>query len=389
VENVADYKEIIDVIKASGGDAFKRCFQCGLCDVVCPWNRVRDFSMRKIVRQAAFGLTDIESEDIWLCTTCGRCPQQCPRDVQQIESGIALRRIATEYGVFPKSVTPVRTIRGSLVGEGNPLSEERAKRGGWAEGLSVKTFTEGMDILYFPGCYPSYDPRLKNVARATANILNRAGVDFGILGAKENCCGESIRKTGDEEVFKSLAKENIKTFIDNGVKKILVSSPHCYHTFKNEYPEFMVNFDVVHITQYLFELIDKGKLELKKEYGKKITYHDPCYLGRHNGIYDEPREVLKRVPGLELNEMSESREDSLCCGGGGGRIWMETPKGERFSDLRLEQAIEVGAEVLVTACPYCITNFEDSRLTLEDSEATEIKDIPEIKDITEIIQEVI
>ena len=383
MENVADYKEIIDVIKASGGDAFKRCFQCGLCDVVCPWNRVRDFSMRKIVRQAAFGLTDIESEDIWLCTTCGRCPQQCPRDVQQIESGIALRRIATEYGVFPKSVTPVRTIRGSLVGEGNPLSEERAKRGGWAEGLSVKTFTEGMDILYFPGCYPSYDPRLKNVARATANILNRAGVDFGILGAKENCCGESIRKTGDEEVFKSLAKENIKTFIDNGVKKILVSSPHCYHTFKNEYPEFMVNFDVVHITQYLFELIDKGKLELKKEYGKKITYHDPCYLGRHNGIYDEPREVLKRVPGLELNEISESREDSLCCGGGGGRIWMETPKGERFSDLRLEQAIEVGAEVLVTACPYCITNFEDSRLTLEDSEATEIKDI------TEIIQEVI
>ena len=389
METVADYKEIIDAIKASGGDAFKRCFQCGLCDVVCPWNRVRTFSMRKLVREAAFGLTDIEGEEMWLCTTCGKCPQQCPRDVQQIESGIALRRIATEYGVFPTSVKPIRTISGNLVGEGNPFGEERAKRANWAEGLSVKTFTEGMDILYFPGCYPSYDARLKKVARATANILNRAGVDFGILGAKENCCGESIRKTGDEDVFKLLAKENIKMFIDNGVKKILVSSPHCYHTFKNEYPEFMVNFDVVHITQYLFELIDKGKLELKKEYGKKITYHDPCYLGRHNGIYDEPREVLKRVPGLELNEMSESREDSLCCGGGGGRIWMETPKGERFSDLRLEQAIEVGAEVLVTACPYCITNFEDSRLTLEDSEATEIKDIPEIKDITEIIQEVI
>ena len=389
METVAEYKEIIDAIKASGGDAFKRCFQCGLCDVVCPWNRVRTFSMRKLVREAAFGLTDIEGEEMWLCTTCGKCPQQCPRDVQQIESGIALRRIATEYGVFPTSVKPIRTISGNLVGEGNPFGEERAKRANWAEGLSVKTFTEGMDILYFPGCYPSYDARLKKVARATANILNRAGVDFGILGAKENCCGESIRKTGDEDVFKLLAKENIKTFIDNGVKKILVSSPHCYHTFKNEYPEFMVNFDVVHITQYLFELIDKGKLELKKEYGKKITYHDPCYLGRHNGIYDEPREVLKRVPGLELNEMSESREDSLCCGGGGGRIWMETPKGERFSDLRLEQAIEVGAEVLVTACPYCITNFEDSRLTLEDSVAIEIKDIPEIKDITEIIQEVI
>jgi Fe-S oxidoreductase len=383
VENVADYKEIVDVIKTSGGDAFKRCFQCGLCDVVCPWNRVRTFSMRKIVRQAAFGLTDIESEDIWLCTTCGRCPQQCPRDVKQIESGVALRRIATEYGVFPKSVTPVRTIRGSLVGEGNTLSEERAKRGDWAKGHSVKPFAEGMEILYFPGCYPSYDPRLKKVAVATANILNLAGVDFGILGPKENCCGESIRKTGDEEVFKRLARENIKTFIDNGVKKILVSSPHCFHTFKNEYPEFMVDFEVVHITQYLFDLIHEGRLEIKKEYGKKVTYHDPCYLGRHNGIYDEPREVLKKVPGLEMNEMPDCREDSLCCGGGGGRVWMETQKGERFSDLRIEQAMDVGAEVLVTACPYCITMLEDSRLTMD------VTDSIEVKDITEIIGEVI
>jgi len=389
VETVADFKEIIDVIKANGGEAFKLCYQCGLCDTVCPWNRVTTFSMRKIIRQATFGLTEIESEDIWRCTTCGRCPQQCPRGVKIIESGVSLRRIATEYGVFPASVKPIRAVSANLIGEGNPFGEERKNRADWAQGLSVKTFTEGMEILYFPGCYPSYDPRLKKVARATANILNVAGVDFGILGAKENCCGESIRKTGDEELFKRLARENIKTFIDNGVKKILVSSPHCYHTFKNEYPEFMANFEVVHITQYLFELIDAGRLELKKEYGKNVTYHDPCYLGRHNGIYDEPREVLKKIPGLDLDEMPDSRENSLCCGGGGGRIWMETPKGERFSDLRVEQAVGVGAEVLVTACPYCITNFEDSRLTLEDSEATEIKDIPEIKDITEIIQEVI
>ena len=387
MENIADYKEIIDVIKASGGDPFKRCFQCGLCDVVCPWNRVRDFSMRKIVRQATFGMTDIESEDIWLCTTCGRCPQQCPRDVQQIDSGIALRRIATEYGVFPKSVTAVRTIRGSLVGEGNTLSEERSKRGDWAKGLSVKTFTEEMDVLYFPGCYPSYDPRLKKVAVATANILNSAGVDFGILGPEENCCGESIRKTGDEEVFRRLAKENIKTFIDHGVKKILVSSPHCYHTFKNEYPEFMVHFEIIHMSQYLFSLIDQGKLELKNAYEKKVTYHDPCYLGRHNGIYDEPREILKRVPGLELKEMPDCRVDSLCCGGGGGRVWMETQKGERFSDLRLEQAAGIGAEVLATACPYCITMFEDSRVTMEDRE--DMEHVPEIKDITEIVQEAI
>jgi len=383
VENVADFKEIVDAIKANGGEAFKLCFECGLCDVVCPWNRVGIFSMRKIVREAAFGLTDIESEDIWRCTTCGRCPQQCPRDVKQIESGVALRRIATEYGVFHTSARPIRTVRGSLMGEGNPMNEARKNRANWAEGLSVKAFAEGMEILYFPGCYLSYDPRLKKVARATATILNRAGVDFGILGAKENCCGESIRKTGDEEAFKRLARENIKTFIDHGVKKILVSSPHCYHTFKNEYPEFRVNFEVIHISQYLIELINAGRLEFTKEYGKKVTYHDPCYLGRHNGIYDEPREVLKKIPGLELIEMPESRIDSLCCGGGGGRIWMETQKGERFSDLRLEQAIGVGAEVLVTSCPYCIANFEDSRLTID------VADTLETKDIAEIIQEVI
>ena len=383
MENVADYKEIVDVIKANGGEAFKRCYQCGLCDVVCPWNRVRTFSMRKIVRAATFGMTDIESDDIWRCTTCGICPQKCPRDVKQIESGVSLRRIATEYGVFPASASPVPTISASLTGEGNPLSEKRENRAKWAEGQSVKSFTEEMELLYFPGCYLSYDPRLKKVAVATARILNQAGLDYGILGTRENCCGESIRKTGDEELFKRLAKENIKTFIDNGVKRILVSSPHCYHTFKNEYPEFMVNFEVVHITQYILELIEEGRLEVTKEYGKKVTYHDPCYLGRHNGIYDEPREALMKVPGLELTEMAESRADSLCCGGGGGRIWMETLKGERFSDFRIEQAVNVGAEVLVTACPYCITHFEESRLTLENGQSLEIMDI------TEIIAEVI
>lgn len=378
METVTPYQEIIEAIKAKGGEAFKLCYQCGLCDAVCPWNRVRSFSMRKIVREATFGLTEIESEDLWRCTTCGQCPQQCPRDVRQIESGMALRRIATEYGVFPAPVRSLRAVSASLVAEGNPLNEERKKRGEWAEGLSIKAFTEGTDILYFPGCYLSYDPRLKKVARATAEILNRAEVDFGILGPKENCCGESIRKTGDEELFKRLARENIKTFIDHGVKKILVSSPHCYHTFKNEYNEFRVNFEVVHIAQYVFQLLNEGRLGLNKTFARKVTYHDPCYLGRHNGLFDQPREVLKKIPGLELVEMADSRRNSLCCGGGGGRIWMETPKGERFSDLRLKQAVETGAEVLITSCPYCIANFEDSRLTLEAEEKIEVKDLTEI-----------
>jgi Fe-S oxidoreductase len=383
VQTVAPLKEITDVIKQNGGASFDFCYQCGICDVVCPWNRVRSFSMRKIVRQAAFGLTEIEGEDIWRCSTCGTCPTRCPRGVDQIALGVSLRRIATEYGVFPDSVTPVVTVAASLRAEGNPFDLQRAKRADWAEGLSVKPYAEGMEILYFPGCYLSYDPRLKKVAAATARILNKAGVDFGILGASESCCGESIRKTGNEETFRYLARENIKAFIDKGVKRILVSSPHCYHSFKNEYPEFNVHFEIVHISEFLRELIAAGRLVLSGEYEKKITYHDPCYLGRHNGIYDAPRDVLKRVPGIKLTEMAEARENSFCCGGGGGRIWMETPRGERFSDLRLKQAVDVGAEVLVTACPYCITNFTDSSLGLEPGRTMEIKDI------TEVIAEVI
>lgn len=387
MESLAEYKEIVEVIKESGGDVFRLCYQCGRCDTLCPWNRVINFfSPRRIVRQATFGMTEIETEDIWRCTTCGRCPQRCPRGVKIIDLMKSLRRIANEYGVFPEHVKPVKTANASLVAEGNPLSEERKKRADWAKGLPVKEFTEDVEFLYFPGCYLCYDPRMKKVAKATVTILNKAGVDFGILGEKENCCGESIRKTGDEELFKQLAKENIKAFIDSGVKKILVSSPHCYHTFKNEYPEFMVNFEIYHMCQYLFELINEGKLEFTKEYNKKVTYHDPCYLGRHNGIYDEPREILKKIPGIELVEMPDTREDSLCCGGGGGRVWMETPKGERFSELRIDQALSVGAEVLVTCCPYCITMLEDSKKTLED-ERGELS--LEIKDITEIIQEVI
>lgn len=383
METVAPFREVIDEIKEAGGEAFRFCFQCGLCDTVCPWNRVRQFSIRRIIREATFGLTEIEGEDIWRCTTCGRCPQQCPRGVKQIEVGVSLRRVATEYEVFPASVRSARTARASIISEGNPLQGERKKRADWCKGLPVKKYTEGMEVLFFVGCYFSYDPRMKKAAVATAEILNKAGVEFGILGAQENCCGESIRKTGSEEVFKRLARENIKTFIDNGVKKVLVASPHCYHTFKNEYPEFMVNFEVIHISRYLFSLISEGRIEITGRIDKRVTYHDPCYLGRHNDIYDEPRAILKKIPGVELVEMADCFSDSLCCGGGGGRIWMDTPKNERFSDLRLIQANDVGAQVLATACPYCITNFEESRLNLE------YDNVLEIMDITEIVRQVI
>jgi len=379
---LAPFKDVIEGLKEAGGEAFKFCYQCGKCETVCPWNRVRKYFVRRMIHQAQLGVVPFESEDLWLCATCRNCVGRCPRGVEIIDVVRAMRRLLVPDGVVPASIPNLRGVMTSIASVGNPFRQEK-DRADWAEGLSVKAFTEGTETLYFPCCYPSYDPRLKKVAQATANILNRAGVDFGILGSKENCCGESVRKVGNEELFKRLARENIKTFIENGVKKIVASSPHCYHTFKNEYPEFKVNFEVLHVSQYLSRLIQDGRLKPTKEYGKKVTYHDPCYLGRHNGIYEEPREILKRIPGLELVEMANSREDSLCCGMGGGRIWMETAKGERFSTLRLEQAIGIGAEVLVTSCPYCITQFEDSRLTLKESE------VIQIKDITEILQEVI
>ena len=377
------FKMVIDGINESGGEAFKFCYQCGKCETVCPWNNVRYFPVRKYINQAKYGVVPFESEDVWLCATCGRCPQYCPRGVEIIEVMRSVRRLLVPDGVVPASLPSLRSTMTNIASVGNPWGQDPNERMNWAKDLEVKEFDETTEILYFPCCYPSYDPRLKKVSQATANILNKAGVNFGVLGSKEMCCGESVRKTGNEALFKRLAKENIKTWIDSGVKKILVSSPHCFHTFKNEYPEFSVNFEVIHISQFLFELINEGRLTIKKEYARKVTYHDPCYLGRHNGVYDEPRGVLQKIPGLELIEITDNHKDSLCCGMGGGRVWMETEKNERFANIRIEQAIATGAQVLSTACPYCVFALEDSKLV------TNHADDIEIKDITEILQEVI
>jgi Fe-S oxidoreductase len=377
------FKVVVDGIKESGGDAFNFCYQCGKCETVCPWNRVRQYFVRKINNQAQLGVVPFESEDVWMCATCGNCVQKCPRGVNTIEIIRAIRRLLVPDGVVPASIPSLRSTMTSIASVGNPWGQDPKDRANWGKDLGVKEFTEDTEILYFPCCYPSYDPRLKKVSQATAEILTKAEVNFGILGSKEMCCGESVRKAGNETLFKRLARENIKTWVEAGVKKILVSSPHCYHTFKNEYPEFKMNFEVVHISQYLFQLMNEGRLKPTKEYAKKVTYHDPCYLGRHNGVYDEPRGVLKKIPGLELVEMPECREDSLCCGMGGGRVWMETEKSERFSNIRVEQAVATGAQVLATSCPYCITALEDSRLVMNCGDALEVKDI------TEILQEVL
>jgi len=377
MEVLSPYKEAVEVIVEAGGEPLRLCYQCGTCTAVCPWNLVRSFIVRRIMHEAQLGATDFGSEDVWTCATCRACVQKCPRGVEIIDVMRAVRRavVGLGIGVVPDAL---RISAKNIAGVGNPLGEEPEKRADWAKDLGVKKFIPGTEILYFPCCIPAYDPDVKVVSRATATILSKLGVDFGILGTEEKCCGEAIRKAGYEDTFSALAQSNITAFNNNGVKTVVVSSPHCYHTFKSEYPEFGGEFQVLHITQYLASLIDQGKLKFSKKINKRVIYSDPCYLGRHNGIYDEPRKVLQSIPGLELIEFPDSREEALCCGGGGGRIWMDTPKGERFSDIRVEQAVEKGADIIAVACPYCFLNYRDSVLSMGKSESIQVKDITEL-----------
>jgi len=382
MQAVAPAREVIDIVKEEGGDILKLCYQCGLCTGTCPWNMVRSFMVRRLIHQAQLGLTDFEDEDVWTCVACRLCVDRCPRGVEIPDIMRALRRVIVEVGAG-KVPDSLRIAIKNISGVGNPLGEPQEKRTDWAKDLGVKTYAKGTEILYFPCCYQVYDPSIQRVARATVSILKKAKVDFGILDGNEVCCGESARKAGSESLFRSLAQRNINLFNEAGVSKIVVTSPHCYHTFTEEYPEFGGNFEVIHFSQYLYELIKEGRIKFTKELNKKITYHDSCCLGRYAGIYDEPRQVLESIPGLELVEMRDYREYSLCCGGCAGRLWMETKKGERFSDLRIEQALDTGASVLAVACPYCMLNFEDSVLTSDKG------DVIKIKDIAELVQEAI
>lgn len=343
---------------------------------------VRTFMPHKMICQSRYGLVDLEDEDWWRCTTCNMCVSRCPRGVGITDIIRAARKIMLEFQ-YERAPASLRSAMGSLGSDGNPWGNERHKRAEWAKDMDVRIFAEDDELLYFPCCVPAYDPKMRNLARATSSVLNRTGARFGVLGKSENCCGESVRKAGNEALFENLAKANIDTFADNGVRQIVVSSPHCYTTFKEEYPQLGGHFKVLHFTQYLSSCLEEGQLTFTKDLNKKVVYHDPCYLGRHNGIYDEPRRVLQSIPGVILMDEGESRENSLCCGGGGGRMWMETKKEERFSDILVEQAVAMGAQILATACPYCILNFRDSVATMG------VTDSLEIKDISEIVQDVI
>ena len=375
MEALEPFDEIREALIEAGGEKLTLCFKCGTCTATCPWNKVTEATIRKMIHQAQLGLADYEEDEIWMCSTCRACVARCPRGVATIDLMRAIRRVMSEYGAVPKTLSGAMA---SIMGEGNPWSEPRDKRADWARDLEVPEFTGEQEYFFFACCTGCYDPRNIKVTRAQVALLKKTGVSFGTIGNEESCCCEAIRKAGAEDIFLETTQKNIQLFNDRGVKRIVTSSPHCYHTFSNEYGEFGSDFEAVHIVQLLNELAAAGTLKLTEPLNKKVAYHDPCYLGRHNEIYDEPRELLAAIPGLELLELPQCREDSMCCGGGGGGIWLERVKGKRISDLRIEQAIEVGADILATCCPYCISNFEDSVKTLDREDDLAIADVTEL-----------
>ena len=377
MEALTPLYEVNEALVAMGAEKLNLCMQCGMCAGSCPWRIVDGpFNIRKLIRMAQLGVEGYESDDIlYGCTTCNKCVLKCPRGVTIIDIVRSMRAMIAETGAIP---SVLRTTTGSVHSNGNPWSEPREKRTAWMEGLDVPKFGKGTEYFLFVCCTSAYDARSQNIAKSMVKVLSAAGVSFGVIGEEESCCSESVRKIGDEALFTSTAEKNIKLYKAKGVKKIITTSPHCYYTFTKEYPELGGEFEVVHYTQLLARLLEEGKLKLSKTLDKKVTYHDPCYLGRHNDVYDEPRALISAVTGGNLVEMKRIRKESLCCGAGGGRLWMETKPEWRFSDLRIHEACETGAPILATACPYCISMLEDSRKTVNKEDAIEIKDISEL-----------
>ena len=377
--------EIRDILVEEGALDIYKCYQCGKCTSICPWFQVGtyDFPVFRFSLETALGMV-ASSEDkeelaqevdkIYHCVGCEACVDQCPHGINIPNILRAARRLLVDFGSYPDAL---KSIVQKINNVGNPIGEPREKRADWAKELNIQDFHSGMEFLYFPCCIPAYDSRLQKVANATVMILRKNRISFGILGVHENCCGEAIRRIGAEQIFKKVAKANITAFENAGVSKVLVTSPHCYTSFKNDYPEFGANFEVIHTTQYFSQLIEEGKITPKGKFEKKVVYHDPCTLGRQSGIYEEPRTILKRIPGLTLLEVEDfNRNLSVCCGAGSGGLWMDWEKDERIGDVRIKQLIETGAEIIAVACPYCLQMFEETIKSMDID--IQVMDIAEI-----------
>ena len=366
-----------ELVELTGG-TINLCYQCGVCTASCPWGLVlqEPLSVRTFMRLAQVGLHD-ENGNLWRCTTCAQCEPYCPRGVKITEVFRSLRNIAWDRRKVEKGLP---SLLWSLYWNDNPWSQPPTQRSGWAKGLEIPVYSpEQHEFLLYVGCTASYDRRAQKIARSLVRLLQTARISFGYLGDDEPCCGEAVLSVGHKPYFQEIAQQTTRFFLERGVERLLAISPHCYDVFKNHYPPALAEngIQLQHYTQYLAQIIDAGRLRFEHPLNLVATFQDPCYLGRHNQDYESPRRILKAIPGVELIEMERSGVDSLCCGGGGGRMWLETAVGERFSDLRVIEAARTGASVLATACPFCIVCLEDSTKLMK-TEKLQVMDISEI-----------
>jgi len=350
------------------------CIQCGMCTGSCPVARKANLNVRRYMREvSAAGRVSIHPQDeLWSCTTCATCGIRCPKEIIPYDFLIDIRSLVVEKGQIAPTL---RDALESIFKNGNPWERIRSKRSEWAEGLNIKHVSQGVEILYFVGCTPAYDPRVQEVARSLVKCFEKAGVNFGTLGDEENCCGNEVYGIGEKGLFEFLVEENTKIFKKYDTKQVVTSCPHAYHSFKNRYGQ--ASFEVLHHTHLLADLIGKSKLAFSKGYNKTVIYHDPCFLGKQNGVYEEPRKIIESIPSVKLVEFDRSRERSLCCEGGGGRMWVDIP-GERLAEIRVKNAAEVGAEVVATACPFCLLTFEDAIKTTGLEGKIQVMDIAEL-----------
>ncbi len=386
------------------------CTECGRCNVYCPTvvtgKPLSHRQLNKDIRHAvdadrsillsgnkekidelpALVGERVLSETIWACTTCGSCEQECPVFIENVPRIIQMRqqKVLMEGDISPELQ---RAYKG-MENNSNPWGIGSDKRDEWAQGLDIPRVadiaSEGKELplLYWIGCAGSFDDRNKKITLAMVKILKAAGVPFAILGKEEGCTGDPARRTGNEYLFQTLAAQNVEILNGYKVKRILTHCPHCLFTLKNEYPMLGGNFEVVHHTQFLDELIKGGKLELKKEVKTAVAYHDSCYIGRYQGIYDEPRDVVRAIPGATLVELPRSRSRSFCCGAGGGRFWMEEHIGERINENRAKEALAMGTDTVGSNCPFCL-------IMLRDGVAAQGREDVRTQDLAEIVAQAI